>query len=38
MENENYIGASTEDHNQLDDMGNYLRSLPEEKWTHFGEK
>lgn len=25
------------DHNQLDEMGGFLRSLPEHKWVHFGE-
>jgi hypothetical protein len=25
------------DHNQLDEIGAYLRALPEEQWFHFGE-
>jgi len=25
------------DHNQLDEVGAFLRALPEEKWAHFGE-
>jgi hypothetical protein len=25
------------DHNQLDEVGTYLRALPEEQWFHFGE-
>ena len=25
------------DHNQLDEVGRYLRSLSENDWTHFGE-
>jgi len=24
-------------HDQLDEIGKYLRSLPEDKWAHFGE-
>lgn len=26
-----------EDHNQLDEVGKYLRSLKEEDWAHYGE-
>jgi len=26
-----------EDHNQLDEIGNYLRALKEEDWAHYGE-
>jgi hypothetical protein len=25
------------DQNQLDEVGTFLRALPEEKWAHFGE-
>lgn len=25
------------DQNQLDEVGKFLRALPEEKWVHFGE-
>ena len=25
------------DHNQLDEVGEYLRALPEEEWAHYGE-
>lgn len=25
------------DHSQLDEVGAYLRALPEEQWFHFGE-
>jgi len=25
------------DHDQLDQVGRFLRSLPEQKWVHFGE-
>jgi len=25
------------DHNQLGEVGTFLRALPEEKWVHFGE-
>ena len=28
---------SAEEHNQLDQVGNYLRSLKEEEWAHYGE-
>ena len=28
---------SAADHNQLDEVGNYLRSLKEEEWAHYGE-
>ena len=26
------------DHNQLDEIGKFLRTLPEEDWAHYGEK
>ena len=26
-----------DEHNQLDQIGEYLRTLPEEQWYHFGE-
>lgn len=25
------------DHNQLDEIGEFIRRLPEDKWVHFGE-
>ena len=28
---------SAEEHNQLDQIGDYLRSLKEEEWAHYGE-
>lgn len=28
---------SAADHNQLNEIGNYLRSLKEEYWAHYGE-
>jgi len=28
---------SATDNNQLDEIGNYLRSLKEEDWAHYGE-
>lgn len=28
---------SAADHNQLDEIGHYLRSLKEEDWAHYGE-
>jgi hypothetical protein len=31
------VVVALRDQNQLDEVGAFLRALPDEKWAHFGE-